>query len=362
MSQVSTPSADLRFPCKQCGAKLEFAPGKDSLTCPYCGTLNQIENAGKVEEQDLLGAIERLEEKQPHEVVPVVKCDSCNAEVQVPANVTSFTCPFCASNIVAKSRECSMLRPNAVLPFKMTREEATESYRRWIQKLWWAPNKMKSRSMLDASLSGIYLPHWTFDAEADTAYTGERGDAYYESHTVMVNGRPQTRTVRKVRWSPVSGRVRNAFDDVLVPASKTLDQEKVRELTPWDLKECVAYKEDYLAGFRAETYTISLPDGFAEAKGRMEEVIVSTIRSDIGGDEQRIHDKRTRYSDLSFKHILLPIWVSAYRYNQKVFQFMVNARTGEVQGQRPYSWVKISLAVVMAIIFALVVIFVVSRN
>ncbi|MFO0831051.1 MAG: hypothetical protein U0637_04310 [Phycisphaerales bacterium] len=362
MSQATPPINDLRFPCKQCGAKLEFAPGKDSLTCPYCGTLNQIENTGTVQEQDLLGAIDRLEQQQPRDVVPVVKCDSCNAEVQVPATVTSFTCPFCASNIVAKSRECSILRPNAVLPFKMTREQATDSYRRWIQKMWWAPTKLRSRSMLEASLSGIYLPHWTFDAETHTSYVGERGDAYYETQWVTVNGQRQTRQVRKIRWTPVAGHVHNSFDDVLVPASRTLDQERVRELTPWDLKECVAYKEDYLAGFRAETYTVSLPDGFAQAKERMEQVIDSTIRSDIGGDEQRIHSRNSRYSDLMFKHVLLPIWVSAYRYNQKVYQFMVNARTGEVQGQRPYSWVKISMAVIMALLFIAAVVFLLSRN
>ncbi len=362
MTQATTPSQDLRFPCKQCGAKLEFAPGTDSLTCPYCGTLNKIENAGTVEEQDLVGAFDRLEKAQPHETVPVVKCGSCAAEVQVPANVTSFTCPFCASNIVATSRQCSVLKPNALLPFKMTREQATDAYRKWIRKLWWAPGKLKSRTMLEASLSGIYLPHWTYDADADTAYVGERGDAYYETHWVTVNGRQQARQVRKVRWSPASGRVSNEFDDLLVPASKTLDQNKVRELMPWDLKECVAYKEDYLAGFRAETYTVSLQDGFAEAKARMEQVIDSTIRADIGGDEQRIHDRRTRYSDLMFKHILLPIWVSAYRYNQKVYQFMVNARTGEVQGQRPYSWAKISVAVVMGIIFILAMIYLFAKK
>lgn len=362
MTQQAPPSTDLRFPCKNCGAKLEFAPGKDSLTCPYCGTLNQIENTAEVAEQDLLTAIQRLEDKQPHDTVPVVKCDACAAEVQVPTNVTSFTCPFCASNIVAKSRECVVIRPNAVLPFKMTRDEATNAYRRWIQKMWWAPGTLKSRSMLEASLSGIYLPHFTFDAEASTAYVGERGDAYYETQWVTVNGRRQARQVRRVRWSPASGRVHNTFDDILVPASKTLDQQKVRELTPWDLKECVAYKDDYLAGFRAETYSVPLPDAFADAKTRMEQIIDGTIRADIGGDEQRIHDRRTRYSDLMFKHVLLPIWVSAYRYNQKVYQFMVNARTGEVQGQRPYSWPKISAAVIMALLFAAAVIWILSKS
>ncbi|MBV9774716.1 MAG: hypothetical protein JO040_12240, partial [Gemmatimonadetes bacterium] len=66
---------------------------------------------------------------------------------------------------------------------------------------------------------------------------------------------------------------------------------------------------------------------------------------DIGGDEQRIHSTDTRYDDVTFKHILLPVWISAYRYREKVYRRLVNARTGEVQGERPWSWIKIALLV-----------------
>jgi hypothetical protein len=81
----------------------------------------------------------------------------------------------------------------------------------------------------------------------------------------------------------------------------------------------------------------------------MEDRIRSSVRSDIGGDTQQITTLSTEYNDITFKHILLPLWISAYRYNNKVYRFTINARTGEVQGERPYSAIKIALLVIAII-------------
>jgi hypothetical protein len=107
-----------------------------------------------------------------------------------------------------------------------------------------------------------------------------------------------------------------------------------------------------LAGFKSETYHVGLPDGFSLAKEKMEPVIRTDIRRDIGGDHQQISSMNTHYYSTTFKHILLPIWLSAYKYNNKVYRFMINARTGEVQGERPWSWIKITLAVLAGIAIA----------
>lgn len=358
-SDQVTVSSPRRFPCKQCGAKLDFAPGQDALVCPYCTTKNEIEVEGEITEQDLGTYLAKLEDAEPHVTASVVKCDACGAEATPPAHVTSFSCAFCGSNIIAKANECSVVKPHAVLPFKLTREQALASFRAWVNSRWFAPNALKERASIDNGLTGMYLPHWTFDASTTTHYKGQRGDAYYVTVTVTVQGRPQTRRERRIRWRSASGTVRNTFDDVLVPSSKTLDVKEVQELTPWDLSQCVPYKDDYLAGFRAERYQLPLAEGFGQAKGLMQPTIEMTIRRDIGGDEQRIDAMNTRYSNVTFKHILLPIWVSAYRFGGKVFTFMINAQTGEVRGKRPYSAVKIAFAIIagllaIAIIVALV--------
>jgi hypothetical protein len=230
------------------------------------------------------------------------------------------------------------------------RGKADAAFRAWIASLWFAPGDVKRLAAVDASLAGVYVPYWTYDCETTTDYVGQRGDAYYttETFTAMVNGRPQvqTRQVRRIRWSSARGTVHNSFDDILVLATSSLPVKYIGELEPWDTENLVPYRDEYLSGFRTDSYQVDLAQGFETARSLMEPAIVSACRSDIGGDEQRVTDTDTRYRDVKFKHVLFPVWISAYRYRGKVYRFLVNARTGEVQGERPWSAAKIALLVV----------------
>lgn len=358
MNEAPTTSQLRRFPCRQCGAKLEFSPGTTELVCPYCGTKNAIVTDEAVQELDYESALRNLRTAAPSAQVPVVHCDSCGADVTVPENTTSFSCPFCAANIVSQVRASTVVRPNAVLPFRVTRDNAIDAFRNWLKSRWLAPSALKREGRLDASVSGIYIPAWTYDTRTVTDYTGQRGDAYYVTRTRVVNGQTQTYTERHVRWSFASGRVFVDFDDVLVEATPSLNRDDLEHLRPWDLKACLPYRDEFLAGFRAEAYPpeMDLPRCFEQAKQAMQGQIDSAICSDIGGDEQRIDEKRTRYNDITFKNLLLPVWVSAYRYQNKVYRFLVNARTGEVRGQRPWSPLKIAGLVVLGLIAIAVIV------
>ena len=342
-----------QFACAKCGAKLEYIPGTKVLKCPYCAHENEIPDAVDAEGQavtvrelDLLAELDRLSHTAEKVEVTDVECGACKAVFLPAPNITATSCPFCGTNLVLTEHQSSLIKPGSVLPFRIAREQATESYRRWVRSRWFAPTKLKTRALLDASLRGIYIPAWTYDARCTTAYTGQRGDAYY----VTVGSGKNRRTERRIRWTSVSGMVRDDFDDVLVLATCSLPQDKADNLEPWDLAELQPFNKSYLAGFTAEAYSVSLPDGFERAKQIMADAIRSTIRRDIGGDEQRISSMHTEYAGLTYKHILLPIWLSAYRFREKVYRFLVNARTGEVQGERPYSWIKITLAVIAGLI------------
>ncbi len=360
MSEIQAQAEGLsRFPCRQCGASLEFAPGTTVLKCPYCSAENQISvDHEPVREQDFQEYLRKLEEAAPQAEVRVVKCGSCAAEVTPPPNVTSFACPYCGANIVAESRACRIIPPQGVVPFKITRDGAADLFRGWVKSRWFAPNALKRQAIIEAAVSGLYMPAWTYDSFVRTAYTGERGDAYY----VTVGSGSNRRTERRIRWSSASGVVQNRFDDVLVVATRTLPSKLARELEPWDLTSVVAYEEEFLAGFRAERYSIGLREGWGIAIGLMQPTIDATIRSDIGGDEQRINSKQSSYSQVTFKHLLLPVWISAYRYKAKVYQFLVNARTGEVQGDRPYSPWKIGFAVLLGLIVVGTIVYIVATN
>ena len=341
-----------QFPCKDCGADLKFAPGKDALKCPYCGAENEIPDADVVvEELDFHAYLAQLRAGQETYDVVTARCTNCGAQTTLDEHITSDECPFCGSSIVHEKASTRMIKPQAVLPFKIADKQARESFSGWIKGLWFAPNKLKDYARREGGLNGMYIPHWTYDTNTRTAYTGQRGEHYYVTETYRTSeGNTATRQVQKTRWYPASGVVHNTFDDVLVVASDSLPRKYMVKLEPWDLDAVASYSDAYLSGFRTESYTVDLESGFGIAAQRMEPVIDNTIRRDIGGDVQQIWSKDTKYFDITFKHLLLPVWISAYRYRDKVYRFMVNARTGQVSGERPWSWIKITLAVLLAIL------------
>jgi len=352
---------DKQFPCVNCGAHLQFVPGTNSLVCPYCGTNNPIPAKFEViEELDFREHLARLERGDALIETLTVTCDACGAQTTLDPNVTAGRCPFCASPIVTSAAHSQrQIRPRSLLPFHISHKQAMDSFRRWLEGLWFAPSDLRRRYE-DSGINGIYLPAWTYDADTESDYTGQRGEDYWttESYWTTENGRRvmRTRQVKKTRWYYVSGRVRNVFDDVLVMATTSLPRHLLDKLEPWDLSNLVPYQEHYLAGFVAQSYQVDLQQGFAVAAQIMDGYIRQSIRRDIGGDHQRIHSVNTHYYAITFKHILLPVWLSAYRYRGKSFHFVVNARTGEVQGERPYSWLKITLfvALIAAVVMMIV--------
>jgi len=359
----ATVTQERRFPCGQCGAKLEFAPGRGALTCPYCGHVNPIARPMEaIEELDFHAALAELERQAPTQRSTTLKCGACGALTDKPEDVTATACPFCGSDIVTSETTQSRIQPKSLLPFQIKREEADGAFRQWLGRLWFAPSKLKRFAATDRRLSGMYVPYWTYDCATTSRYTGQRGDDYTTTETVYVNGKLVTRTVVRTRWSSVSGEVENSFDDLLVVASHSLPNEYTVKLEPWDLERLVPYADEYLSGFRAESYQVSLGDGFVVAQGMMKPTIEETICADIGGDHQRISSIDTSYRDITFKHILLPIWISAYRYHDKVYRFLVNARTGEVQGERPYSAWKITGFVLMLLAIGGAIALIVSQR
>lgn len=293
---------------------------------------------------------------QAMEEVRTTSCPSCGALVEFDGATHATECPFCATPVVSETGSHRLIKPQALIPFVLSEPEARSAMTGWLGRLWFAPSGLVDYARKGRAMTGMYVPYWTFDADTRSRYRGQRGDYHYETRTVTVrvNGRSEQRQqqVRHTRWSPASGQVAREFDDVLVMASTSLPQPLGDELTPWDLKALVAYKPDYLAGFRAEGYTVPLADGHAVARKRMAAVIQRDVRQDIGGDEQRVDAVETAHSNETFKHVLLPIWTAAYKYNGKSYRFLVNGQTGEVQGERPWSVWKILLAclVVAAIV------------
>ena len=342
------------FKCQSCGAKLGYKPGTEVQQCPYCSHENKIpKSEADIQELDFVEYLAKMTSGQELEELLTVKCSECAAEITTEPNITSQECPYCDSNIVASGKSSKHIKPKSLLPFRIDRKDARQKFQDWIGKLWFAPNDLKKRKHQDSTFNGMYIPYWTYDSDTTSFYRGQRGTYYYvtESYSTRVNGKTvrRTRQVRKIRWRSVSGTVWRSFDDVLVLASNSLPRKHTERLEPWDLQNLIPYKNEYLSGFKTESYQVDLAMGFGHAQNIMDDCIRDLVKQDIGGDEQRISSVNTQHDNITFKHLLLPIWISAYRYKEKAYRFLVNARTGEVQGERPYSWLKIAMAVAAAL-------------
>jgi LSD1 subclass zinc finger protein len=370
------------FPCRSCGAKLSFSPGTTSLKCDFCGAINAFdEKTDLVEELPLDAWLTKLQAEHETHDQEQVKCKNCGGAQTLPANLFATSCIFCGTPITSQSYAQRSIKPKSLVPFKITKLQAQDKWRAWLKGLWLAPSALKKYAQSDGGIKGLYVPYWTFDANTVTQYTGQRGDDRTETYTTTnSNGERVTQTRTVTDWSYASGEVSYFHNDVLVSGSKTAfganDQSAgnfsisgagavgsaimsafTTKLRTWDTKALVPYQDEYITGFQAEAYSVDLKSGFTKGKEFIDAKVQSLVKQDIGGDRQRITSLNTQYSGLTFKHILLPMWVSAYLFSGKTYRFVVNGQTGEVEGESPKSGWKIFF-LVMAVLFVVLMLMV----
>ncbi len=349
--------------CPTCGSQVAYAPGTTVLKCTACQAEHPIE-AGDDTTVDEHSFDAWMADNAHVKVASlggqVLRCQGCAAEIETTD--LAETCQFCSGHLVALTAPEGVVPPEAVVPFGIAQAGAQQAFKEWIGSRWFAPNALKKVGSTE-SLKGTYVPHWTFDANTATAYQGERGEHYYVTKTRQVSdGKGGTRTEtyqeRHTRWHPASGHVSRAFDDVTVVASQQLPAKRLEQMGPWKLETAVAYQPEYLSGYSALRYDVDPQDGSKTARQEMRDVIEGDVRRDIGGDEQRVHQVNVQYAQMLFKLVLLPLWLATYVHAGKQWQVMVNANTGKVTGDRPWSVIKIVLTVlsVLAVIAVLVLV------
>jgi DNA-directed RNA polymerase subunit RPC12/RpoP len=353
------------FPCENCGADLEFHIGEQSLACPYCGHVKRIEKQldAVLQEQDFDAMLHRIREWREEardrregndpkaaaaeEAHQELRCESCGGNIEFYGTLTSTRCPYCAAAVQlenAHKAPRNRIPVDGVLPFQIEQDHARQNLTTWVKSRWFAPNRFLNEGV-KGGLNGVYLSYFTFDSMTHTAYRGQRGEYYY----VTVGSGKNRRTERRIRWYPASGNFQRFFDDVLVLANTGLRRDFMLELEPWPLLKVVPFDQRMLAGLLSRTYDIELDDCFTDGKARIDAAILSEVRQRIGGDTQQVDSVRSRYDAITYKHLLLPVWLMAYKYTGKTYQVFINAATGEVQGERPYSPWKIAFAVLAAV-------------
>lgn len=337
--------------CPACGGTMDFNPKNGTLTCPFCGHTQEIpvdEEEDTVEEKDFLSETNKENCDWGAEKKTVV-CKSCAAVSVYDALQISDVCPYCGSNQVTEEKGADSLAPDGVCPFAVTDKEAGEKFKKWIKGRLFCPKAAKDSAKPD-SFKGIYLPYWTFDTNTDVVYSAQFGRDREEK-----DAKGNTRTVTD--WYPTYGTYKKTFDDYAVPGTERYDNSILGMIQPFDTANSKTYKPEYVAGFISERYSVGLNNGWDLAKKQIHDILEDNITNEIKvknvASKVRSLVMKIKYKDIKYKYLLLPIWLSSFKYKQKVYQFMVNGQTGRVGGHTPVSAIRVAIAVaiVVGIIF-----------
>ncbi|THU00316.1 zinc ribbon domain-containing protein [Lampropedia puyangensis] len=361
--QTRQTQAVSKHPCPECGANLEWSPAKQALVCPYCGTTaawspsdlsaGDGSEVAAVAEQDLEAALrdprnQRGWTDQRREV----KCQNCHAISVFTDGRVAQRCDFCGSPAIVPHEEFEdAITPQSILPFKISDTQLRDRVRKWYGSRWFAPNKLKSAALTD-TLKGVYLPYWTFDAHAKARWRADAGHYYYTTQTYRdANGNTQTRQVQQVRWVPAAGEVAHFFDDELVPGTVGVHPALMRKIEPFPtVTNLVPYSPEYVRGWTVERYQVDLRKAAGVGQQQMQEKLRALCVARIPGDTYRNLMVDAQYTGRTFKHVLVPVWLISYTYGRKNYQVVANGYTGQMAGEQPYSWVKITLAVMAVLV------------
>ncbi len=343
MEEISPKKSELKKSCVNCGAALTYAPGTTDLKCDYCGHTETIaaSKAG-FQELELKPYLDKMGSQSHSEEITMLHCKNCGANQHIEENYKSLSCIYCGSPLIIEDAyKEEWILPGAVLPFQIDQKKAFQIFKKWVDGLWFAPNNLKKAAIDPEKTRGLYSPYWTFDAQLYADYTGQRGEYYYVTKTVGSGKNKRTVQERRTRWYPASGTISGFVDDTLIKASNQKTGVIPQKIARWNLQLLKPFNSGYLSGFVTEKYTIPLLESHNESNKIAEQIARSWACRDIGGDTQSISTINMKLTDETFKHILLPVYISTYKYKGKRYNFFVNGQSGEISGQRPYSFWKI---------------------
>ena len=335
--------------CPSCGANMVYDPETRGLKCPYCGDGKKLAEHDYSEELALQKLFETRADEWKAET-KVFRCENCGATTVISRNELSKECPFCGTSNVVEKEEMSGMRPNAVLPFTVTKEQAKISLSQWAKKKIFSPNGFR-KSITPEKMKGNYSPAFTFDAHAVGRYHGTLGEYYYVTRTV--NGR--TEQVRKIRYFPIKGTYENDFDDVLVQAARNISQKTLNKLQPFDTNNSQKYASEYLQGYTATQYERSGEECWKAAKDSMYDTLQRKILAQYHYDVVESFHMDVTYHNVTYKYVLIPLYIGNYTFKKKLYNFFVNGRSGKVDGKAPLSVWKVG-SLVLGILAAIAVI------
>lgn len=325
-------SSVLEQKCPNCGATTHFDPKKQKLVCDYCDTafpfdINKVQAESFTEDFNFEDFRKGYE--QPNaEKLPIYLCKSCGAELIAPPEQISLTCPYCRNNIVLSDKVSGNLRPNGILPFKVTAEELPERLRAFYKDKKLLPKRFFSEAAM-SGVTGVYVPFWLFSGSVDgnATFVTSRVDSHSEGNYYVTD----------TSYYEVESAVHAVFCDVPVDASKRISDKLMDSLEPFDMTAVQPFDVGYLAGYTADRFDTPSEDIESRARERIENTANAVLAVESGSYDKARRSGGSLKTDLTAQYYLLPVYLFQLKYLKKNYSFAVNGHSGKIVGELPDS-------------------------
>ncbi|MBN2474826.1 MAG: hypothetical protein JXB62_09480 [Pirellulales bacterium] len=267
------------------------------------------------------------------------ECSGCGASMSFDATAGSLQCPFCASVDMVQQKDARILAPKRVVPFRLDRDEAVAAMRRWLGRGFFRPGNLSQQASV-VQMRAVYVPYWVFQATTHTHWTADTS---------------QTPRGARGDWYPLSGEHRGTYSNLLIGASGALSPGETSNICPFNLAEGVPPGEVDLENVTVEQFSVPRKYARPLARAGLEQLETQACdQAYVPGRSRNVH-VNLRIEALSSEPVLLPVWIMAYRYRDRLFRFLVNGQTGQATGHAPFSWLKILMipAIIIAVALAL---------
>ena len=318
--------------CAACGGPLRFDPETGKLICDYCGTVYAIGEQEAPRPEEMLegydfGQLSAHAASQDAEGLPIYNCVSCGAEVIAPPQEMALTCPYCGNNIVLTEKVSGALRPDGLIPFKITAKELPQLMKQFYKGKKLLPKNFFSESRME-KVTGVYLPFWVFSGNVSgrLRFHGEISSSRRSGDYII------TETENYLVGRDVS----MDFRDLPVDASGRVEDELMDSLEPFRMEDEKPFDMQYLAGFTADRFDRARDDVAERAKNRMNNSATALASAEVSEKYSGVRELGGKLrADLTARYLLFPVYLFQLTHGKNSYSFAVNGQTGKVVGSVP---------------------------
>jgi len=344
------------YKCPNCNADIPFDAKSGKLKCSHCDSSFDIEDleAYNVEQKVETDVCDwNIKEAEVVEVNGKISyiCPSCNGEVVGDDNMAATSCPYCGTAIVLGEKLSGILKPDLIIPFTKTKEDAKKAYADFIKGKKLLPDDFKLNNIIN-KLNGMYVPYWLFDANAN-------GTARFRASISRTHIEGDYRVTETSYYLAIRDGSAE-FEKVPVDGSLKIEDGLLDSIEPFDYSEAKDFNGAYLANFLADKYDQDKDQTISKANKRIKNTISSLLASSVVGYDSVMPEScYINVNNGKASYALMPVYLFSTKYKGKVYQFAMNGQTGKFTGDLPMDKSKALRVCLITFVIAFIVSFVV---